>query len=247
MGFKRQHSITLLFFVLVLLILGSRHWKIQEQFYLIYYYLTQSTEKVDSKTELREVLNSYEQIEFKDLSKEYKEYTKSNNPKYASLLSNKKYLVLRRKDFFKQLLGPFRIRDFIAKDKYYKSCIRDGSADYYWLISEKLILKLHELRDALEREGYNPNGFSITNGHRHPSYNENVGGASKSRHIQGEAIDLHIGDINNSGKYEKEDKEIVLGLLDEEIIGATGGIGRYPGTRAVHFDVRGYRARWDKQ
>jgi hypothetical protein len=37
----------------------------------------------------------------------------------------------------------------------------------------------------------------------------------------------------------------VLDLLEKEIIKSSGGIGRYPGTRAVHFDVRGYKARWD--
>lgn len=42
-----------------------------------------------------------------------------------------------------------------------------------------------------------------------------------------------------------EDKQIVLDFLDKEIIGNKGGIGLYPGTKAVHFDVRGHRARWN--
>lgn len=247
MGFRRQHSITVIFFLIVILALASRHWKFQEQFYLIYYYVTQQSPKVDSKDELKKFLDSFESVEFKDLSKEYKDYTKSTHSKYRNLLISKRYIKIRRKDFFKKIIGPFSIRNLIAKDKYYKSCIKDGNIDYYWLISVELLYKLYDLRVALERDGFNPNGFTITNGHRHPKYNEDIGGASQSRHIQGEAIDLHITDINKTGKYEKQDKEIVLRLLEEEIIASTGGIGRYPGTRAVHFDVRGYRARWDVQ
>lgn len=42
-----------------------------------------------------------------------------------------------------------------------------------------------------------------------------------------------------------EDKQIVLDFLDKEIIGNKGGIGLSPGTKAVHFDVRGHRATWN--
>lgn len=247
MGFRRRYSITGLLFVMVLLIFVSTNWRIQEQFYAIYYYVTQHSKVVEDKDALKEVLKSFKQIEYKDIDKEYKSYTKSEQSKYQGMLANKSYYVIQRKDFFKKIVGPFSIRNFIAKDKYYKNCIKNGSDEYLWLISEELLYKLYDLMEALEESGHNQNGFSITNGHRHPKYNEDIGGASKSRHIQGEALDLHIGDINKSGKYEKEDKEIVLKMLEEQVIQSSGGIGRYPGTRAVHFDVRGYKARWDKQ
>jgi len=62
---------------------------------------------------------------------------------------------------------------------------------------------------------------------------------------EGEAVDIKIGDINQDGFANQEDKTIVLDLLEKQIIKNTGGIGRYPGTLSVHYDVRGYRARWD--
>lgn len=247
MGFKRNHSITVIFFFILLTIFAARDWRVQEQFYYFYYLLTQENENIDEKQEFEKLLNTFKQIEYKDLPEEYKSYTKTENSKYKPLLENKNYYCIQRKDFFKKIVGPITVRELISKDKYYKSCIKNGNQDYMWLISTTLLNKLFDLRTALEKADHNPNGFSITNGHRHPKYNEDIGGASKSRHIQGEAIDLHIGDINKSGRYEKEDKQIVLDLLENEIIGSEGGIGRYPGTRAVHFDVRGYKARWDKQ
>ncbi|MEL6669954.1 MAG: hypothetical protein AAFP08_13345, partial [Bacteroidota bacterium] len=78
-----------------------------------------------------------------------------------------------------------------------------------------------------------------------PKENASAGGASLSRHILGQAIDMLIGDINRDGRYTDIDKQIVLDIANQDIIGDRGGIGRYPGTRTVHIDVRGYRARWD--
>jgi len=63
--------------------------------------------------------------------------------------------------------------------------------------------------------------------------------------MKGQAIDMTIGDINKDGTFTKEDKKIVLDICDKKVIGNKGGIGLYPGTRAVHIDVRGYKARWN--
>ena len=64
--------------------------------------------------------------------------------------------------------------------------------------------------------------------------------------IVGEALDLRINDINDDGRRTQADKQIVLDLLEQHIIKDKGGIGKYPGTMSVHFDVRGYKARWDR-
>jgi uncharacterized protein YcbK (DUF882 family) len=77
--------------------------------------------------------------------------------------------------------------------------------------------------------------------------NEAVNGVENSRHILGQAIDIVIGDINRDGGYTVEDKQIVLDILEDKVIRNAGGVGRYPGTRTVHFDTRGFRARWDRQ
>jgi len=161
------------------------------------------------------------------------------------MLIDKKYYQLTRDDFFRFIVDDIRINQLLPKDKYYKECLSDKSKTYNWLMDEKLLKKLLELQTVLEKNGYNKRGFSITNGYRHPKENERVGGANLSRHIKGEAIDIRINDIDKNGKFEQKDKKIVLDLLEKEVIKSEGGIGKYPGTRAVHFDVRGHRARWD--
>jgi hypothetical protein len=48
--------------------------------------------------------------------------------------------------------------------------------------------------------------ISIKHGFRHPAYNHQIGGASKSRHQFGEAIDLLVGDVNGDGRADEDDK-----------------------------------------
>jgi uncharacterized protein YcbK (DUF882 family) len=63
--------------------------------------------------------------------------------------------------------------------------------------------------------------------------------------FKGEAVDIVIDDINKDGYANKTDKDIILDLLENEIIKNDGGIGLYPGTDRVHYDIRGTRARWN--
>ena len=89
--------------------------------------------------------------------------------------------------------------------------------------------------------------IAIKHGFRHPAYNHQISGAKKSRHQFGEAIDLLVGDVNRDGRADEDDKAPLLKMLDEKIIGNAGGVGKYPGSHVIHMDVRGFRARWDKQ
>ncbi|MEM6723537.1 MAG: D-Ala-D-Ala carboxypeptidase family metallohydrolase [Bacteroidota bacterium] len=113
------------------------------------------------------------------------------------------------------------------------------------MIDEKLLFAIQELQAELTAKDHDPKAFTIRSGHRHPKRNEEVKGAKVSRHIKGQAVDLIIGDINQDGQYTPEDKQIVLDIVNKKVIGNFGGVGRYPGTRTVHIDVRGFRARWD--
>ena len=161
------------------------------------------------------------------------------------MLKGSQYRILKRDDFFKKIVGDFRINDFVCKDAYYRACLLDASKEYYWLIDEKVLASLIDLRQSLKSKGYDPEAFTITSGHRHPRKNESIRAAKLSRHMKGQAVDMYIQDINKDGKYTDEDKKIVLDIAEKEVIQNKGGIGRYPGTRAVHIDVRGTRARWD--
>ena len=175
----------------------------------------------------------------------YLTWSKSNQSKYKRLLSNSKYLVIKQDDFFKRIVGNFRIKDFVCKDSIFKKCLYDSNKEFYWLIDKKLLFAVLKLQKSLEKLGHDPDAFWIRYGHRHPRKNEDVEGAHFSRHIHGQAIDMVINDIDKDGKYTTKDKEIVLEITEEEVIGDLGGIGRYPETRTIHIDVRGKKTRWD--
>ena len=229
----------------IIAVFAWSHWRVKEKIWQYKFDSTSLQKPVKTNQEIRAIFSKFNQIPYTKLDSEYKNYTKSDQSKYKKLLQGKKYHELSRDDFFRFVVDNIRINELLPKDKYYKACLSDPSKKYYWLMDIKLLEKLLLLQDLLEKKGYNTRGFSITNGHRHPSNNEEVGGAKLSRHIKGEALDLSINDIDNSGHYEQKDKEIVLDLLENDVIKSEGGIGKYPGTRAVHFDVRGYKARWD--
>ncbi|MGB0931032.1 MAG: D-Ala-D-Ala carboxypeptidase family metallohydrolase [Chitinophagales bacterium] len=221
------------------------YWRVQEVVLQYYYDLQNPQKEILTQKEINRVLASFEAVSYEKMDKSYLQYTLSDVAKYKKLLQGKQYYRISRNDFFKYIVGDVRIKDLLAKDKYYKACLWNREANYYWLINKNVLYKFLQLQDELERLGYDRKAYKVRNGHRHPKYNKTIGGASLSRHILGEAIDLGIRDIDRNGKYEEKDKQIVLDLLDKTIIGSKGGVGKYPNTKAVHFDVRGYRARWD--
>ncbi|MEZ4685496.1 MAG: hypothetical protein R3B47_05380 [Bacteroidia bacterium] len=69
-----------------------------------------------------------------------------------------------------------------------------------------------------------------------------------SKHLDGQAIDVVVLDVNEDGKADAEDVDIVYELLDKKIIRDKGGIGTYYknskdffSRQMVHFDCRGRR------
>lgn len=79
-----------------------------------------------------------------------------------------------------------------------------------------------------------------------------AGAATKSRHLAGDAIDFLVFDINNDGKSDRADVELVYTILDKEIVKDKGGIGTYKSEKSfinrqmIHIDSRGTRARWHR-
>jgi len=95
------------------------------------------------------------------------------------------------------------------------------------MLHPKLLGKLVELRNILERPVY------ITSGYRCFKYNQKVGGVANSYHLIGLAADIKVKDIN------------LIELLGyaEEIDFA--GIGLYEKKNFLHLDVRPTkRSRW---
>ena len=73
---------------------------------------------------------------------------------------------------------------------------------------------------------------TVNSGYRCPVHNANVGGATASRHMEGDASDVMVKGVPPS--------EVFAYL--EPIIGNRGGAHEY--NTFTHVDVRGHKARW---
>lgn len=111
-----------------------------------------------------------------------------------------------------------------------------------------------QLRGELQQRGYKPRLLVISS-YRAPWHNRMLtrfGAARYSRHIQGDAIDILVMDVNRDGKMNTADVDIVYALLDEKIMPGTGGLGSYKHQRGfwnrqmVHLDCRSEKARWNR-
>ncbi len=193
---------------------------------------------VISKAGIDSVLNALNTVVFKNLPEDYVKYAELKN--YPKIYRNKRWHVVVGKDMYKYLVGSFRVMDFLPEDKYYSK--KDTQ---YLLIDKRVLYKFLDLQNALRQKNHDPYAFKVYNGFRHPAYNDKRGGALHSRHLYGEAIDIKVKDINRDGKADQADKKIVQDLLENKIIANSGGVGRYLKTMNLHFDVRGYGARWN--
>ena len=75
--------------------------------------------------------------------------------------------------------------------------------------------------------------FRVTSWYRPPEINERVGGASRSRHVVGDAIDFYCDGLTGNQVYW---------ALDPWWTGGLGRYRRFP--NLIHIDARDYRARW---
>lgn len=87
---------------------------------------------------------------------------------------------------------------------------------------------LEEVRDLLGNKS-----IRITSWYRDPATNRRVGGASRSRHLSGDAVDFYCDHIPVSQAYAK------LNAWH----GSEGGLAVKPGS-FLHIDLRRYVARW---
>ncbi len=238
----------LFFFVLILVlcVFGlKKYWRTNSHLEAIYFDWTHDNPSIDSPAALQEMLDQFERKSLADLPDSYLQKTKMKEAKYSEMLGAMHFYEIKKKDCYRKIVGDFRIKDFIAKDQFFRNRTYTSSTPLYWGIQPEILHKLMELKIILEKRKLNWKGIKINSGHRTPHHNEAVKGASKSRHIVGEALDLKIGDVDNSGFYTEADKAIILEICEKELIKDKGGIGLYPGTRVVHIDTRGYRARWN--
>ena len=202
-------------------------------------------EDVLTEAGIDEALAQFKEVSYKDLSTAYVEYSHPNC-KFDSELRNRDYYLIMGTQVDKKVIGDYTVRDFLCHDDYYNAYKDVPCAEFeqYWLVDKKVLYMMLELIHGLDELGHNKYGFHIRNSHRHPTLNTKSNGASYSQHMFGKAIDIGIDDINNDGESTQDDKTIVYDLL-EDIVGNRGGLGKYPGSMNLHFDCRGFRARWD--
>ena len=96
----------------------------------------------------------------------------------------------------------------------------------------ELAKNLQILRDEVKKP------IKITSGYRPAQHNAKIGGATKSRHITGQAADFKI-----EGYTPKQVAAVIEKLIAEGRM-KQGGIGTY--STWTHYDVRGTQARWNK-
>ena len=150
-------------------------------------------------------------------------------------------------DRYKNLIGNTKIYTLLTPDRLIKNRIRIPHLDktQYLLIDPKVMGVYQKLITELEKKDLNTNEVCITSGFRNPKYNKVVGGATCSQHQMGTAIDISIGDLNGNGIADKFDRKLIYEILENHLIKSHGGIGKYKNhPKLIHFDTRGYRARW---
>lgn len=75
----------------------------------------------------------------------------------------------------------------------------------------------------------------ILSWYRTRAYNQRIGGASQSQHINAVATDMSREWVEQVGRSNFD--------READIVFRDGGVGRYP-AGSVHVDTRGFRARW---
>jgi uncharacterized protein YcbK (DUF882 family) len=198
-------------------------------------------------SEVDSVLNTFDKIPYEKLDETYLNFSGYKKDSYRENITGKIFYKIVGGDVLKNLVGRFTVNDFLPDDSARFRNINSINSNniQYMCFDKNVLYRLLDLILALEAKGYDKNGLRIKDGFRYPNFNKRTGGVRLSQHIYGRAIDLTIGDINKDGKFdEATDKKIVLLLLENDIIKNLGGVGHYPGTNAVHFDTRGYYARW---
>lgn len=106
-------------------------------------------------------------------------------------------------------------------------------------VPSELVSNAEELAKNLEIIRAEAGGvpLHVVSWYRTPEYNKKVKGASRSQHLKAKAADLVHRNMRPAQLYA-----LIERLITERKI-KQGGVGLY--NSFVHYDIRGYKARWD--
>lgn len=110
---------------------------------------------------------------------------------------------------------------------------KDGTPVPHILRSNLLDLCIN--LEVLRKEFGEP--ILITSGYRTVSWNKKQGGAPRSKHLLAQAADIKIVGFTPFAVARRIEGLIEAGRMKE------GGVGIY--NSWVHYDIRGYKTRWD--
>ncbi len=120
----------------------------------------------------------------------------------------------------------FSLHEFKCKDG---TAVPEDLIDNVKLLAENLQV----LREYIQKP------IIIISGYRTLEYNTKIDGAKRSLHLVAKA-----GDIVIPGLTSLEIRDTILKLIKEGKM-KEGGVGIY--STFVHYDVRGWKARWDRR
>lgn len=108
----------------------------------------------------------------------------------------------------------------------------DGTA-----VPKKLMPNILKLANNLQvLRDYFGKPILLNSGYRTKAYNKKVGGEKDSYHLLAMASDIRIDGVSPKEVKKTIEKLIKEGKMEQ------GGIGLY--ATFVHYDIRGYKARW---
>ena len=206
-----------------------------------WYDLTSSNPYVRERQQILEIFSAFKKIKLEDIPNEFRNSTGMSRKDYRKAMKGHTYYVLRKSDLYKKIAGDNRLMSLVSGDNGYRQESLFSEKQFYLDLNFRILYRLLDIQDILEKKGLNRDGITIISGHRTPNHNASVGGKRESRHLNGDAIDLKIGDINSDGSIDRKDKKLLIPIL-EQVIGNRGGVGIY--TMSVHIDLRGHRSRW---
>ncbi len=102
-----------------------------------------------------------------------------------------------------------------------------------------LAFSLQRIRDHICEVTCVERPVTVISAYRDLEYNRKIGSNDTSRHVYGNAADIRVEGMTPSEVYEIVEDMIGGGLIPQ------GGLGLYRKSNFVHYDTRGFEARWE--